>query len=407
MFWLRTVLMAFRSLRANLLRSLLATLGVIIGVGAVISAIAVLEGAREDFRERMASLGSNVITIYPKLARRGGRPIGTFQSLKASDIDALLAESQHISAILPEVQRVGQIKYFNKNCQVQIVGTNQDFQEVFNIDLLEGRFLEPVDIHSQSKVCVLGYQVARDLFGQGYAVDKAVKLGSTQTMGFRVVGVMQKKGQKGFRNMDELVLVPITTAQQRMFGIKHIDSITVQAAKDANLELLTDDVKRTLRRLHRIRAGDEDDFSILNPEEIRGQVKDFMKIWALVLYMISGISLVVGGIGIMNIMLVSVTERTREIGVRIAVGARGWDILKQFLIESSTISLIGGALGVLIGIVLSDLMSQWSQEFLQTRIPMWSVVVALVMAVVVGIVSGIYPAYKASRLDPVEALRYE
>ncbi len=407
MFWLRVMWMALRSLQANLLRTLLATLGVIIGVGAVISANAVLEGASKGFMDSFESLGANMVYVYPQVAKRGGRPVGTFQTLKVKDVEAIKEASKHIKMILPEVRRTGLIKYFNKNDQVEIVGTTPAFQEAFNIEIVAGRFFEPQEDHHSAKVAVLGHKVAKTLFGEADAVGRAVKLGVTRTTGFTVAGVMAQKGQKGVYNIDELVLIPISTAQRSIVGSKIINVITAQAIDHSSLEPMIKDIKKTLRHRHRIRSGDEDDFGIFSPDEIRDRVRQGMQIWAMVLYMISGISLVVGGIGIMNIMLVSVTERTREIGVRIATGARGWDILRQFLIESSAISLAGGALGVLVGMAISDLMTQLSNDLIKTHTTITAVLVALVMACGVGVVSGIYPAFKASRLDPVEALRYE
>jgi len=203
------------------------------------------------------------------------------------------------------------------------------------------------------------------------------------------------------------VLVPVTAAQRSFDKTKTIDMITAQAVDEKSLEAMIADIKKTLRHRHRIRSGDEDDFRIFSPDEIRDRVQQFMKIWAMVLYMISGISLVVGGIGIMNIMLVSVTERTREIGVRMATGARGWDILRQFLVESSAISLAGGAMGVLAGWAIADLMTALSNELISTHTTPTAVIGALIMATCVGVISGLYPAFKAYRLDPVEALRYE
>jgi len=406
-FWIRTTIMALRSLWANLLRSLLATLGVIIGVGAVISANAVLQGARKGFMDSFASLGANMVYISPQVAKRGGRPIGTFQTLKVSDVEAIERDSKNVKMILPEIRRGGLIKYFNKNDQVQIVGTTMAFQDSFNIEMSSGRFLERQDEIGSAKVVVLGRKVASNLFGEVPPVGRSVKLGMSRTTGFSVIGVMAQKGQKGVYNIDDLVIVPVTTAQSSIIGSKYIDMITAQSFDGDKLELMISDIKKTLRHRHRIRSGDEDDFRIFSPDEIRDRVNEGMQIWGMVLYMISGISLVVGGIGIMNIMLVSVTERTREIGVRIAVGARGWDILRQFLIESSVISFLGGALGVLMGLAIADLMTQLSNELVKTHITFLAVIMALVMATIVGVVSGIYPAFKASRLDPVQALHFE
>ena len=407
MFWLRILWMGLRSLQANMLRSLLATLGVIIGVGAVISANAVLTGAQKGFLDSFEALGAHMVYVSPKSAKRGGRFVGMSQTLKISDVNAIRAGSKYIKTILPEVRRTGQIKRLNRNDQVMIVGTTPDFEESFNVELAYGRFFDAVDVGRSSKVVVLGHKIANRLFKGAPAIDQAVKLGVTKTTGFRVIGVLKKKGQKGVYNIDELVLVPVTAGQRSFDKTKKIDIITAQAIDEKSLEPMIRDIKRTLRHRHRIRSGDEDDFQIFSPDEIRDRLQQFMMVWAMVLYMISGISMVVGGIGIMNIMLVSVTERTREIGVRMATGARGWDILRQFLVESSAISLAGGAMGVLVGMAISDLMTQLSNDLIRTHTTLSAVIAALIMACGVGVVSGIYPAFKASRLDPVEALRYE
>ncbi len=407
MFIFRVFLMALRSLRANLLRSLLATLGVIIGVGAVISANAILSGFEKDFRERFEAIGANQIFVVPGVARRGGQVVGAFQTLQLEDVDAIKEQGEFIKGIVPDVTRVGRIKYFSKNEQAQIVGTDPAYAQLFNLTLSYGRFIDTADVGGQRRVAVLGHQVAASLFGEGHPVGRKVKVGMTKLTGFEVIGVLDKKGQKGFRNMDDQVIIPVSTAQKAVFGVNFLDSIMIQATAPDKMASMTQGVKKTLRQAHRIRAGTTDDFTVVNPEELQGQVNDFMRIWARVLYMISGISLVVGGIGIMNIMLVSVTERTREIGVRIAVGARAADILQQFLLESSVISFGGGALGVFAGIALADLMTQLSSNLVLTHVTLDAVIVALLVAVFVGMVSGIYPAYKASQLDPVEALRFE
>jgi putative ABC transport system permease protein len=252
---------------------------------------------------------------------------------------------------------------------------------------------------------VLGHKVAHELFGNVPPVEATIRLGR---MPFRVIGVMEKKGNIGFRTVDDQVIVPVTTAMSRMFGIRHVTAIAVRADGADKIDQATAEIKRELRRRHRIgfREGLSDDFVIMSQEEMRRQLGDFTKIMGFVLYSIAGISLVVGGIGIMNIMLVSVTERTREIGVRMAVGARRWDILQQFLIEAGIISVLGGGLGVGMGFMMNDLLEKITQV-VETHTSPFVVMWALGMAICTGMVSGLYPAYKASRLDPVEALRYE
>ncbi len=407
MFALQIIMMAFRGLQANLLRSLLATLGVIIGVGAVISAMSILEGAQRDMIERFEALGSETIMVVPNVARSGGRTVGIAETLVLEDAE-WIADPRNcpsLAGAAPEVSTFDVIKYFSRNSEVTILGTNEDYAPMFNYRVAQGRFLTRDDIGAHQKVAVLGYQVALDLFGKGEAVGHTIRLKGAS---FRVVGVMEKKGNIGMRTVDSQVMIPITTAMSRLFGRKFIDSIWAQAAETGLVEQAMDEIKGELRRRHdiRFRSGQEDDFRVFSQEEQRRQIGEIVFLFQVVLYSIALISLVVGGIGIMNIMLVSVTERTREIGVRMAVGARRGDILLQFLIEAGTVSLLGGAFGVGCGFAFNNLIEETTQ-IIETYTPASALIWALSMAIGIGILSGIYPAYKASRLDPVEALRYE
>ena len=408
MFLLQIMLMALRGLRVNLMRSLLATLGVIIGVAAVMSAMSILEGAQRDISERFESLGSDTIFVYPEVARIGGRSVGYMQTLKVEDGDALRDPRRcpSITAAAPEVSLSGTtIKYFSRNQRVEVLGTNETYSGMYSYKVAQGRFLTRDDVQSKQKVVVLGHRVARELFGQRPPVNLTVNI---RGVGFRVIGVMEKKGTIGFRNVDEQVIVPVKTAMDRLLGIRFVNAISVQADGPDKVDSATAEIKRELRRLHniRIRHGAKDDFGVASQEEQRKQFRQVTKIFEIVLYSIAGISLVVGGIGIMNIMLVSVTERTREIGVRMAVGAQRTDILGQFLIEAGTISLLGGSFGVAMGYVMTDLLEK-TTRVLETYITPAAIGWALAMAILTGVLSGLYPAYKASRLDPVEALRYE
>ncbi|MBN1488370.1 MAG: ABC transporter permease [Phycisphaerae bacterium] len=405
MFFLRICMMAWRGLRANLLRSMLATLGVIIGVAAVISAMSILEGTKRDIIDRFKSLGSDQITVYPASARREGREVGVVQTLKPEDADAIASPGMcpDVAAAAPEVLAGAQVKYLNRNVSLTVLGTNEHYADMNTYKVVEGSFITREDVVAKRKVVVLGHKAALDLFGHRPALNAPVKI---RGLGFRVIGVMEKKGNIGFRNVDSQVVVPITTAMDRMFGIDTVTAITIKAADPTRVAAATQQINRVLRQRHGIRPGDKDDFNVFNQEEQRKQFREVTNIFAVVLYSIAGISLVVGGIGIMNIMLVSVTERTREIGVRMAVGAQRWDILRQFLVEAGTISLLGGGFGVLLGYAMADLLEKVTR-LIETYTPMRVVLWALGMAVVTGVLSGIYPAYKASRLDPVEALRYE
>ncbi|HSW44666.1 MAG TPA: ABC transporter permease [Phycisphaerae bacterium] len=407
MYGFQIFMMAFRGLRANLLRSLLATLGVIIGVGAVISAMSILEGTQRDIVQRFESLGSETIMVTPAMAKTGGRAVGIFQTLTVEDADALgdPRNCPNIKAAAPEISGGASVKNLSRNNEYTILGTSNAYADMFNYRVAQGRFLTREDVASEQKVAVLGYKVADELFGNIPPVNRTIKVRSVP---FRVVGVMEEKGNIGFRNVDSQVIVPVTTAMNRLFGSRFIHGVSVQAAGGDKVEAATSEIKRELRRRHNIniRAGKRDDFQVFSQEEQRKQLGEVTTIFSIVLYSIAGISLVVGGIGIANIMLVSVTERTREIGVRMAVGAQRWDILSQFLIEAGVISLLGGAFGVGVGFMMTDLL-QKTTRLIETYTAPRVIVYALVMAILTGIFSGIYPAFKASRLDPVEALRYE
>ncbi len=401
-FFLRIVIMSLRALQTNLMRTMLATLGVIIGVSAVVSAMSILSGAEKEVVDKFESMGADQVMIVSGGGRRQSRRI-RFDALKREDADAILDDCELIKAVAPEVTQPMQIKYFQKNTNAQVLATTTAYESINDYHVAEGRFITREDDRSERKVCVLGHKAASELFGQVPPVGYRVKI---KGLGFTVVGVMEKKGFLGFRNVDSQVIVPLGTGMKRLFGMRFVSMITAQATDQSMLEAAMQQISRTLRSQHKIRAGADDDFNMFTQEQAKKQFGDVTKIFEVVLYSIAGISLVVGAIGIMNIMLVSVTERTREIGVRIAVGARRIDILTQFLIEAAIISLIGGVLGVLVGMAFSDLLEKITQV-LTTFTPPAAIVYALVMAGVIGIVSGIYPAVRAARLDPVEALRYE
>jgi putative ABC transport system permease protein len=403
MFFFRVVLMSLRGLQTNLMRSILATLGVIIGVCAVVSAMSILAGAERGVSERFESMGADQIMITPGSSNRRHRA-ARFDVLKVEDVEAILDQCPLIKAAAPEILQPGQtIKYLHKNKQASILATTEAYRKINSYKVAQGRFISRDDNRAARRVCVLGHKVARDLFGEVTPVGFRVKIGGH---GFTVIGVMEKKGFLGFREVDSQVSIPLETAMKRVFGVRFVQMITVQATNPDKLDAAIIQVKRTLRGQHKVRAGSDDDFSVFTQEQAKERVEDVTKIFEIVLYSIAGISLVVGGIGIMNIMLVSVTERTREIGVRIAVGARRLDIMMQFLIEAAVISIIGGVLGVVVGVAFADLLEKITQV-LETFTPPSAVVFALTMAAGVGIVSGLYPAIRASRLDPVEALRYE
>ncbi len=406
MFLLRICMMALVALLSNLLRSLLAILGVVIGVAAVIGAMSILEGSSRKVMDAIQSFGADQVIVLPARTSAGGRTVRNTETLEIEDADALISSgSDQILHAAPEVQLPEiVVKHGNVNKHYWLLGTNENYPAINRYNVSSGEFLNAAQVLSDDKVCVLGYQVAKDLFGQADPQGFVVKI---HGMGFRVMGVMEKKGVIGFRNVDNQVIVPVSTAMKRLLGTKTLSDIVVQARNASDIETCKDDITKVLRKRHRLAPGQPKDFDLFTQEETKKTVGDMVRLFAFVLYFISGISLVVGGIGITNIMLISVTERTREIGVRMAVGAQRWDVLRQFLIEASTISLLGGLFGVLLGVGFSGMVEKVTQEILPTHISGQAVFIAVSMALLTGVFSGLYPAYKASRLDPVEALRYE
>ena len=403
MFHIQILLMSFRGLRQNLLRSLLATLGVIIGVGAVVSAVSILEGAQRDILDRFESLGADQILIFNGVDRHGSRRT-QMNSLLPEDADRIEEDNRDIVlATSPQYAGAAQVKYFEKNAYVNLLGGREAYPLINNYQVLHGRFITREDVRGDAMVCVLGYKVAEDLFGALPPVGKTVKINGKS---FIIVGVMEEKGALGFVEVDNQVVIPVTTAMGRMFGQRYLTMLVVQCTSADRVPVCIERVKKSLRAGHQINAGQDDDFTIFTQDQFKQQLGQVALIFGVVLYSIAGISIVVGAIGIMNIMLVSVTERTREIGVRIAVGARRFDILKQFLAEASIISMFGGSLGIVCGWAIANFLSEFTQV-IEVYTPPIIIALALLMAVMVGIVSGIYPAIRAARLDPVQALRYE
>ena len=409
MFFLRIVMMALRSLRIHPLRSLLAMLGVIIGVGAVVAAMAILEGMGAQMANSLASMGSNRMFVSAAINRRAGRMVGNFDAIKLEDATAIAKESDALKSVMPQVQSSSPVKFLSKNTNAAILGATEIYSEINNHKVVEGEFLSRSDVQGSAQIAVLGHKVKKELFGGRPAIDEKIKInGALGWKTFTIVGVMEEKGNVGFTDVDQQVIIPITTAMEKLYGLRSIQAIVAEArsADDADIEKAKEQIKKILRQRHKIRAGQQDDFQVQSQKEFVSQFATFKNLVRVVLGSIAGISLVCGGIGIMNIMLVAVTERTREIGVRMAMGAQRLDVLQQFLVEASIISFLGGAIGVLTGWGLAKTIEKLTRVF-EAITTHWAIVAALAMATIVGIISGIYPAWKASRLDPVEALRYE
>ncbi len=399
-----TIAVAFQSIRANKLRTALTMLGVIIGVAAVIAMVALGTGAQRAVEERINSLGANLLTIYAGQSFNRGVASNNRVSLTTDDADAITKDARLISAVVPEMQTSLQVKLGNKNINTNVLGTTANYTEVRNYTVPFGRMFSQGDNNSRQRFAVLGWDVPEMLGG-----NPAAMIGQTisiRGIPFEIIGVLNQKGSGGsWSNPDEQILIPLQTARYRIFGTDRLRSITVQVAEGVPLEQGIVDFERVLRREHKIRPGADNDFQVRNQQEILATQQSATQVFTALLASIAGVSLLVGGIGIMNIMLVSVTERTREIGVRKALGATRGNILTQFLIEAMVLSFVGGALGILLGsgtaIALARL-AGWNTYVSPTAIG-----VAFVFSAAVGLFFGIWPARRASRLDPIVALRYE
>jgi putative ABC transport system permease protein len=405
---LASLRIALRALLANKMRSTLTMLGIIIGVGAVIAMIAVGTGAKARIAEQIASMGSNILIVMSGSSTSGGLRFGagSAPTLKVEDARAIAREVSGVRHAAPSLPGVAQVVYGNQNWSTIVTGTPPEFLEIRDWTLFAGRNFTQQDMDGAAKVCLLGRTVVDNLFG---AVDPLEQVIRIKNVPFTVVGVLAPKGQTTYgQDQDDAVFVPLPTAQKRLFGTRFpgmVRFITVQTTDLEVMKAVEEEITALLRQRHRIQPNQESDFSVRNLTEIAASAQESARVMSLLLGAIASISLLVGGIGIMNIMLVSVTERTREIGIRIAVGAKGRDILLQFLIESLVLSLIGGLLGIAVGaagtLVLASF-TQWPVLFSAA-----AVLLAFLFAGSVGVFFGFYPARKASLLNPIEALRYE
>ncbi len=403
---LESVYVALEGLRANKMRAMLTMLGIIIGVGSVIAMLAIGQGMRQRMMSSIQSLGTNVLVVNSGSTSRGGvmGGMGSQQNLTLDDADAILKNCPSIVAAVPEVSRGAQLKYGNKNTNASVVGSVPSFLSVRNFKIADGRVFSDREVKSMKKVAIIGPTTATNLFGTVSPVGKTISIKGSK---FLIIGLLQVKGvSSGFGgDPDDQVVIPVTTAMRRLFGIKNVRNISLEAKSMDMMDVATAEIQKALRKTHRIEEGAPDDFNVRNQAEMMTMANDISGMITAFLGGIAAISLLVGGIGIMNIMLVSVTERTREIGIRMAVGARRHDIQTQFLVEALVISFVGGIMGILLGMLIAWIMGQatgWT-----IAITPFSVFLSFGFAALIGVVFGIYPALKASRLDPIDALRYE
>ncbi len=400
--------MATVSLRINKMRSILTSLGIIIGVSAVIIMLAVGTGASKKIAKEMESMGSNLLMVRSASAKSGGVRMGsgTRPTLTLKDAEAIEAKCRGILAVAPYSSEAKQIMYGNQNWSTSVGGTTMPYFMIRNYEIDSGRGFLPEDIKNNTKVAVLGQTVSTELFGDVDPINKTIRIGNVP---FKVVGLLKSKGSSGMgQDQDDLVFIPITTAQRKVFGTDFPGTVNMIAVKAQNDEVITDaqqDITELLIHRHNIGKNQDNDFEIRNLAEMQESIKTTTRTMSLLLGAIAGVSLIVGGIGIMNIMLVSVTERTKEIGIRMAIGAKASDIRIQFLIESFLLSMIGGLIGVMIGIGGAYLMHAFAG--MNIAITASSILLSLGFSAAIGIGFGYYPAYKASLLNPIDALRYE
>ena len=403
---------AIRAIAANKLRSFLTMLGSIIGVASVITMLAIGQGSKESIRNQISEMGSNMIMIMPGQDMRGGvrQDASSMETLKLTDYQALKEQCRYISAISPVVNSSGQFINGNNNAPSTIYGVNQDYLEIRKLEVEEGEMFDDDDIKAGAKVCIIGKTVADNLFPDG--TDPIGHVIRFNSIPFRIVGKLKSKGYNSMgMDQDDVVLAPYSAVMKRILAITYVQSISCSAVIEGLTDKAVDEITSILRSRHKLKdatddsEGDEDDFNIRSQEELASMMNSTTDLLTILLACIAGISLVVGGIGIMNIMYVSVTERTREIGLRMSVGARGIDILSQFLIESVMLSVTGGIIGVLLGVgatFVVNLIAHWP-----VSIQAWSVLLSFFVCTATGVFFGWYPAKKAAMLDPIDAIRYE
>jgi len=400
LFWI-VLKVAIKSLMANKLRTLLSMLGIIIGVGAVISMLALGTGAQKQVLDSIQSMGTNMLVIRPGQAGMRGVSQGNTDNLTINDAEALL-NVDSVTQVAPVVSGSVQLKYFNKNSRTNMTGTTVTYFPIRNFEVEQGRAFTEGEVNTHSRVAILGPVTVENLFGTEDPLDKMIKVNGVN---FKVIGVLKAKGDQGWFSPDDQVLIPLSTAMKQVLGLEYLREIDLQIDQNADVNAAQESAETILRRQHRIQENEDSDFNIRNQAEVIETASSFSRVFTILLGSIASISLLVGGIGIMNIMLVTVTERTREIGVRKAIGAKNRDILLQFLLEALLLSSIGGLIGIVMGVGIAILIDNVT-EF-PTIIQPFSIILAFSFAVGVGVFFGFYPAQRAASLNPIDALRYE
>ena len=397
---------AVRALANNKLRGFLTMLGIIIGVASVITMLAIGQGSKRSIQAQISEMGSNMIMIHPGADVRGGvrQDASAMETLKLQDYEDIVDVTRFVSAVSPSVNSSGQAIYGANNAPTTVYGISPDYLEIRRYKVEDGDMFTEQDIQTAAKVCVVGKTVVDNLFPDGgNPVGKVIRF---QKLPFRIVGVLESKGYNSMgMDQDDLILAPYTTIQKKVLAITHLQGITCSALKEEYTDQAIDEISEILRRNHKLKESDDDDFTIRSQQELSTMLTSTTDMMTVLLAAVAGISLLVGGIGIMNIMYVSVTERTREIGLRMSIGAKGIDILAQFLIESILISVTGGLIGVVFGVGAALVVN--GVAHFPIYIQPWSVVLSFAVCTVTGVFFGWYPAKKAAQLDPIEAIRYE
>lgn len=397
---------ALKALGNNKFRGFLTMLGIIIGVGSVITMLAIGQGSKKSIQAEISEMGSNMIMIHPGEDMRGGVRLSAddMQTLKVKDFEDIRQECGHVSLVSPSVNSTGQAVYGANNTPTSVYGVNEEFLDIRGYKVQDGDIFSEQDIKTTAKVCLVGKTVIDQLFTNGEnPVGKVIRFGSIP---FRIVGVLESKGYNSMgMDQDNLIITPYTTVMKRILAVTYLQEIVCSALSEEYTDEAISEITDVLRRNHKLKVADDDDFNIRSQQELSSMMTSTSDMMSTLLAAVAGISLLVGGIGIMNIMYVSVTERTKEIGLRMSIGAKGRDILAQFLIEATLISITGGLLGVILGVAASYIVKAvLSYPIL---IQPWSIVVSFLVCTIIGIFFGWYPARKASNLDPIEAIRYE